>query len=136
MDQCYNVKSSIDTNDLMKVQVPENCPLSSVVKILQSLIVHEVSFLDGASPLESTHHCVFMWEGCWEHASKRDDINTRIILSFAKSLDKSIASVAKCVLAADIYEGKHLYMLIRNVYMRAYIFTMRTTNSFWPCYVT
>jgi Mak10 subunit, NatC N(alpha)-terminal acetyltransferase len=106
MDQCYKVTSSINIPDLMKVQIPEKYSLSSIVKIFQALIVHETSFLDGASPLESTHRCTLMWEGAWEHVSSGPDSNSRAVLAFVKSLDRSMASVTKCVLAADIYEGE------------------------------
>ena len=66
MDQCYGVTCSIRTEDLLKANFPEKFPYSSAVKIMQALLVQETAFLDGASYLESTHKCVFLWEGSWE----------------------------------------------------------------------
>ena len=114
MDQCYGVTCSIKVEDLLKIEFPSNYSANIVLKILQSLFVQEIAFLDGASYLESTHQCIFMWEGAWKNISEKHiDIENsphyledRIMLSYAKSLDKSLSHVTRCVMAADIYEGK------------------------------
>lgn len=66
MDQCFGVTTSIKTEDLLKAEFPEHFSEHTAVRIMQALLVQECAFLDGASYLESTHQCIFMWEGSWE----------------------------------------------------------------------
>jgi hypothetical protein len=65
MDQCFNVKCSIKTEDLLNAKFPDTFTESTAIKIIQALIVQETAFVDGASYLESTHQCIFLWEGSW-----------------------------------------------------------------------
>jgi hypothetical protein len=106
MDQCYNIKSSIKTEDLLKVTFPTEFKESAAVKIMKSLIVQETAFLDGASYLESTHQCIFMWNGTWDSLKERTTLSDRVILAFVKSLDRSLSNITKGVLAADVYEDE------------------------------
>mmetsp|Transcript_18974 Transcript_18974/g.18300 ORF Transcript_18974/g.18300 Transcript_18974/m.18300 type:complete len:808 (+) Transcript_18974:130-2553(+) len=106
MDQCYNIKSSIKTEDLLKVNFPNEFKESAAVKIMKALIVQETAFLDGASSLESTHQCIFMWNGSWDSLKERTSLSDRVILAFVKSMDRSLSNVTKGVLAADIYEDE------------------------------
>lgn len=106
MDQCYGVTCSIRIEDLLRATFPSDFTLNTTLQILQSLLVHETSFLDGASYLESTHQCVFMWEGAWANVAARPQgLPERVLLAYVKSLDRSLAHVSKAVLTADIYEG-------------------------------
>ena len=66
MDQCYGVTGSIKTLDLLETKFPDDFTHTAAIKIMQALFVQETGFLDGASFLESTHQCIFMWEGAWE----------------------------------------------------------------------
>ena len=66
MDQCFNLTCSIKTSDLLQAKFPDEFTNKAALKIMISLIVQEMAFLDGASYLESTHQCIFMWEGSWE----------------------------------------------------------------------
>ena len=107
MDQCYGVTCSIRIEDLLRVTFPADFTLSTALQILQSLLVHETSFLDGASYLESTHQCVFMWEGSWANVAARPQgLPERVLLAYAKSLDRSLAHVSNEVLTTDIFEGR------------------------------
>lgn len=93
MDQCCDMTFSIKTEDLMKVSFPENFTNTMAVQIMQSLIVEELAFLDGASYLESTHQCVFMWEGSWDSLKNREGktLADEVILAYVKSLDRSLS---------------------------------------------
>jgi len=107
MDQCYGVTCSIQVETLLRATFPATFTLGTARKILQSLFVHETSFLDGASYLESTHQCVFMWEGSWaDVASRSPALPERVLLAFVKSLDRSLMHVNSSVLTADIYEDE------------------------------
>ena len=107
MDQCYGVTCSIRIEDLLRAEFPEPFTLTTVLKILQSMIVHETSFLDGASYLESTHQCVFMWEGSWANVATREQgLAERVLMSYVKSLDRSLASVNQIVMTSDIHEDE------------------------------
>ena len=66
MDQCFGVTCSIKTEDLLKAEFPKDFTHSTCIKIMQALLVQECAFLDGASFLESTHQCIFLWERSWE----------------------------------------------------------------------
>ena len=116
MDQCYGVTCSIRIEDLLRAKFPEPFTLSTILKILQSLIVHETSFLDGASYLESTHQCVFMWEGSWASVATREQgLAERVLLSFVKSLDRSLASVNQIVMTSDIHEDEDFQVTHKQV---------------------
>jgi hypothetical protein len=106
MDQCCGLTCSIKTEDLLMVEFPLNYDVPLALKLLQSLLVHEISYLDGASFLESTHQCIFAWEGAWGNLVKRESLVDRSILAYAKSLDRSLSHISRVVLAADVFEGE------------------------------
>ena len=116
MDQCYGVTCSIQMETLLRATFPATFTLGTARKILQSLFVHETSFLDGASYLESTHQCVFMWEGAWANvASRGPGLPERALLAFVKSLDRSLMHVNSGVLASDVYEDEDYQVTHRPV---------------------
>ena len=67
MDQCCGLEGSIDLEELLTPVIPgdDQFDMDSLLNILRVLLVYEAGFLDGASVLESTHTCVYLWEGSW-----------------------------------------------------------------------
>lgn len=112
MDQCCGLKGSLKEEDLFNVAYPaEGIPLTTVVKLFQSLFIYEAAFLDGASLMESINKCIFSWEGSWSGLEKRAallgsaGLADRAVLAYCKSLVFTTGCQFKAVLAADIYEG-------------------------------
>lgn len=104
MDQCFEVKGSIKQEDLLQVALPEDFNETSLIRMMQSMIVYETAFLDGASLLESTHQCIFLWDGSWSNLTQAGELG-QALLSYSKSLIKSLGHVHQAVLVSDIYEG-------------------------------
>lgn len=105
MDQCYQMTlSSVDTDDLMKITVPEMLTISMAVKILKILVVYESAFIDGASLLESTHQCILLWEGSWT-TFPTQSLPQRALLAYCKSLNLSLNRLCHGISDADIFEG-------------------------------
>jgi len=116
MDQCCGLKGSLKEEDLFNVAYPtEGIPLTTVVKLFQSLFIYEVAFLDGASLMESINKCIFSWEGSWSGLEKRAamlgtaGLADRAVLAYCKSLVFTTGCQFKAILAADIYEGMHVF---------------------------
>jgi hypothetical protein len=107
MDQCATISSDASIEKLMDVKVPENTGVSHLISLIQCLVIYEVSFLQGASVLESTHQCIFLWEKSWDKwkGSSDLDIHVSIIIGYCKSLNKSLHYLNRVVLDADVYEG-------------------------------
>lgn len=76
-----------------------------VHKILQILVAYEAALLDGASALESTHQCIFLWEGSWD-SLPRETLSQRVLLVYCKSLNLSLNCLCKAMTDADIYEDE------------------------------
>jgi hypothetical protein len=131
MDQMCGVTGTLKQSELLVVDYPkdEAIPQEVIVKLFQSLVIHEAAFLDGASLMESINQCIFTWEGSWESLESRSvaagagasnaeesaaavDNTTsassaeQIILAYCKSLVLSTSNQFRAVLAADIYEGE------------------------------
>ena len=108
MDQCCGLEGSIESEELLAPEIPDDSELdlSLLLKILRILVIYEAGFLDGASVLESTHTCVYLWEGSWAKISERQGLTTRIILAYCRSLHQSLRHLTKIVLDVDIYEDE------------------------------
>ena len=143
MDQCCGLKGSLKEEDLFNVAYPtEGIPLTTVVKLFQSLFIYEAAFLDGASLMESINKCIFSWEGSWSGLEKRAallgsaGLADRAVLAYCKSLVFTTGCQFKAVLAADIYEGKNigvfqLHLLTRRLML--YVF-FQSDEDFQPGY--
>lgn len=105
MDQCCGVTGSISMVDLLTISIPAEITEEVVLKLFQSLFILELGFLDGASLLESTHHCVLMWPESWRLCSGLDSRLGAISLTYCKILHHGLHAVNKFILDADIYEG-------------------------------
>ena len=106
MDQCYNMpSSSLDTDSLMNVTVPDDFSYSLAAKVLHIVFVYETALVDGASALESTHQCLLLWEGSWA-TFPTTTLAQRAVLAYCKSLNLTLNRLCSCVADADIFEGK------------------------------
>jgi hypothetical protein len=75
MDQCCGLKGTLRESEIYEVTFPaEGVPLSTVVKLFQSLFIYEAAFQDGASLMESINRCIFSWEGAWPCLEKRANV--------------------------------------------------------------
>ena len=106
MDQCYNTSITVTTEDLLTPTFPASFTFQMCAKLIKILLVYETAFLEGASVLESTHQCVFLWPGSWPHLSLRRGLPERVLLAYSRSLSRSIDNLSKGVLDADIYEDE------------------------------
>lgn len=138
MDQCCGLKESLKEEDLFNVAYPaEGIPLTTVVKLFQSLFIYEAAFLDGASLMESINKCIFSWEGSWSGLEKRAallgsaGLADRAVLAYCKSLVFTTGCQFKAVLAADINESKNvvqLHLLKRRLMLHVSSNQMRTSS--------
>ena len=114
MDQCCGLEGSIESEELLTPFIPaeESLDMNSLLNILRVLFVYEAGFLDGASVLESTHTCVYLWEGSWAKIGERKDLIPRIILAYCRSLHQSLRQITKIVLDVDIYEDEDFQALL------------------------
>ena len=111
MDQCFNMpSSSINTDKLMNVEVPDSFNFSIATKVLQILLVYEAALCDGASVLESTHQCILLWEGSWAMFPTQT-LAQRTVLAYCKSLNLSLNRLCNGVAEADIFEGALFHLL-------------------------
>ena len=97
MDQCCGLQGSIDSEELLTPLIPtdEHLDMNALLNILRVLLVWEAGFLDGASVLESTHTCVYLWEDSWAKLGERKDLVARIILAYCRSLHQTIRQITK-----------------------------------------
>ena len=115
MDSCYQLEGSCNKEELLN---PSNIPEGPIsfdvlLKILKILFIFESAFLDGASVIESTHNCVYLWEGSWVHLESRienfGEVNSLAevaLLRYCKSLHQSLFRVSHSILEADVYEDE------------------------------
>lgn len=107
MDQCVGLQGSIKTKDLLTPDIPAGgFSMASLLNILQILVVYEASFLGGASVLESTHNCIYLWEGSWNKLEEHGGLPQRVILAYCRSLHQSLRNYTKLVLDVDIFEDE------------------------------
>ena len=120
MDQCCGFDMSKKDDDLLNPKtLPDTININHVMKIIKKLISYEAAYLDGASVLETTHHCIYVWDKSWEHLELRisslnlrkgkDDseyIALECLLVYCQSLHASLWHASRIVLDADIYEDE------------------------------
>lgn len=108
MDQCATLQSTESIESILDVKLPQNLTFQTIESFLKSILIHEVSFLEGASVLESTHQCVLLWQNSWTNLQLTADIGANCIISYCKALNKSLFYLNKAILDSDIYEGTFL----------------------------
>ena len=114
MDQCFQLRGSVRVEDLLNPTLPSEITPDIVWKIMKILVSYEVAFYDGASVLESTHNCIYMWEDSWCHLQSRITITTssqeravlQALLVYCKSLYSSLWDASQAILEADIFEDE------------------------------
>lgn len=114
MDQCFQLQGSMRAEVLLNPALPAVMTLDTVTKILHILVSYEAAFYDGASVLESTHGCIYLWDGAWRYleqrsaetkvASERAAVQT--LLAYCRCLHASLWATSHAVLEADIYEDE------------------------------
>ncbi len=117
MDQCYGLsgKISINEENLLNPILPAVITIDHINQIFKKLVSYEVAFYDGASVLESTHHCVYLWDKSWHHlecriadpsTSKDEKLFIKCLLTYSQSLHVSLWNTSRYVLESDIYEDE------------------------------
>ena len=113
MDQCVGLQGSIQTKDILTPDVPAGgFDMASVLNILQILVVYEAGFLDGASVLESTHNCIYLWEGSWGKLRDHGGLPQQVLLVYCRSLHQSLRLYTKLMLDIDIFEDEDCQPLL------------------------
>lgn len=112
MDHCYGITTTMNSEELLYYNYNSDdsgnnrtIPIGTVVRLLQSLLVYESAFIDGASLMESILQCVLCWEKSWDSLAIVDGLGERALLLYVKSLSLSSNYIFSAVLDADIYEG-------------------------------
>ena len=109
MDQCAGMSSDATVEKLLLAHIPASIQTVDYVKLIQQLLIFELSFLDGASVLESTHRCIFLWEKCWSPTSEpksiREKLELDVFITYCKVLNRSLYHLNSYVLTSEIYEG-------------------------------
>ena len=131
MDQCYNLinhktstlsASMYDlSNDYEYTTHQDNTDVEllktlSIIKILQWLLINEISVYDGHSSLETLYYCKYTWS---KTSNLQSDCNSGNVLpsanvlltGYCKSLMSCISDYCNMVTDADLFEGKHQYIL-------------------------
>ena len=111
MDQCFGLpfgNTTINIDNLLRPSFTESFTDGTLLLLIKSLIIHKVAFLDGASLLESTHQCVFLWEKSWDYLKEigSTDVLKNCLRSYVQMMSQSLTHVTKAVIDSDIYEGE------------------------------
>eukprot|EP00605_Chrysophyceae_sp_TOSAG23-4_P002322 GSChrysophyteH1.ASY1.ANO1.2568.1 assembled CDS len=117
MDQCYGLedKGVLSEDKLLNPTLPKVLTAAHVLEILKKLVSYEVAFYEGASVLETTHNCVYLWEKSWQHLESRcqslsiteeERLVVQCLLAYCRSLYASLWITSRLVLEADIYEDE------------------------------
>jgi hypothetical protein len=111
MDPCYALKGPVILEDVLKPVFPPTFDDKALLLLLQSLTIQQAAFFDGYSVLETTHQCIFLWEGSWEWILAKDNDSISLplrswLLAFVESLTKSLSCASKGIIDADVFEGK------------------------------
>lgn len=103
MDPCYGMTRPYRFEDVVRSCVP--CDMSEEVSlaVLSQLLTREVSFLDGASLIESINQCVFVWPDAW---SVPTSSSGEVVMYYGRELVRSLSDVVRGVLDADIFEDE------------------------------
>ena len=86
--------------------------------ILQKIFILEVGFIDGASLLESTHLCKYLWIEEYEKKSARRDLGAdcgSILDMYCFSLKKGLEQYVEAVLACNIFEEEDFQSAHRHI---------------------
>ncbi len=106
MDQCYGIKPEDKVDNILSAEkvLAEELDATRLLILLKSLFVYEVAFLDGASLLESTHQCIFLWEKSWQHLLSRNSLYDRIMVIYGQAMCRSLKYISNSILDGDIYQ--------------------------------
>ena len=106
MDQCYGIKPDDKVENILSAEkvLAEELDATLLLVLLKSLFVYEVAFFDGASLLESTHQCIFLWEKSWHHLLSRNNLYDRIMVTYCQAMCRSLKYLSNTILDGDIYQ--------------------------------
>jgi hypothetical protein len=105
MDPCYGIHGQ-KFDDMVTKNIPSSITPETILQLFRELLIREVAFLDGASLLESLNQCYYLWPQSWKTLQDHQDVSSKILLSYVKSLLISLNSVHQSVLTADIFEDE------------------------------
>lgn len=112
MDQCFGIAGgSVNVEELLNPPFPSSFDDKILIMLIKSLHIQEVAFLDGASLLESTHQCIYLFENSWNKLADESTNSPKSwFLSYVKSMSQCLTLVTKGVIDADVYEG-NIYIM-------------------------
>jgi hypothetical protein len=105
MDPCFGIHGQ-KFDDMITQNIPNSFTSDNLLQLFRELLIREVAYLDGASLLESLNQCFYIWPQSWKTLQDRQDIPSKILLSYVKSLLISLNSVHQSVLNSDIFEDE------------------------------
>ena len=133
MDQCYNIchpytdeanslrHSAYDLTNFFDYSKKSNTSdiflsqLLSSIKLLNWLIINEVSCFEGSAMLETLYYCKFCWRKSWdrfEAAHEGEEMTpasphypTYLVIAYCKALMVGMRDYVQLAVDADIYEG-------------------------------
>lgn len=114
MDQYCNISGSINLESLLKFVLPEPLTFDIINNVFQSLIICEVSYLDGSSLLESINQCVFTWTRNLSTLLEMKGIRKQLLFYFSLDLLNATRVLLKCILTADVYEDEDFHTQSRS----------------------
>jgi hypothetical protein len=107
MDHLMNLPEPLNVLKLFRVELPSTMSDEVMVKLFQSIICQEMSFVEGSSLAEATHNCILIWQESWANISGSDTSFLNAVECFAKSTHLSLAYLYQGIVTADVYEGNH-----------------------------
>lgn len=112
-DLACSLQGTSNIQDILAT--PIDLALDDLLGIFKKLLIYEVAFLDGASFLESTHQCIFLWPASWATLEANPSFPSRCIQIYSQQTLKILFYIHRSILDADIHQGnKLLYPLHIN----------------------
>lgn len=124
MDQCSAFSAEIatkTTKTLYQLSLPtlqdtadaQNSLFAEVFSQFQDIFSAQMSVINGASLMESTHVWIVMWKAFWDSATagsetfcRATSFVRRLLATFGQAISKTLGFVFNLVLTADIYEDE------------------------------
>jgi hypothetical protein len=114
MDQCSGLDflHTMKVEDLFAISSSDPVSWECVVSLFAFLQKNEVAFMHGVSLMDSTHRCIFMWQNARERLQDREDLPSRVVITFCKAFVHTLSLIFSSLLSADIFEGIFLFIFL------------------------
>ena len=103
MSLACSIQGTSNIQDILTT--PIDLTLQDLLCAFKKLLIHEVAFLDGASFLESTHQCIFLWPASWTTLLNHPVFNSQCAHAYCKQTLKILFYIHRSIVDADIHQG-------------------------------